>query len=326
MNEQTIARAALLAENALEIKREFKWKNAMTGRLAALLYAAQDRPADIEAIRAQYEQIKQNTSGFSPFRSTMALSISAFLSMSDDPAALLSDMLEVYELLKEDGFKTSDFLAMAAYLIAAAGPEMRITALDRTKAFYHAMKKEHRFLTGRDDYIFAAMLGLSDLDVETGVTQMERAYAALRGELRAGNGLQSLTQVMTLAGGGEAVDRVLGMREAFRARGIRLDQQYLLPVLGVLALLPIEAPAVAEEVSKMFDFLREQQGFGRWSATKQEVMMLAAALVSQEHADEVGRGELPAAPSTSLANVMLAQHAALAAAAAAAASAAAASS
>lgn len=54
------------------------------------------------------------------------------------------------------------------------------------------MKNDHRFLTGQDDYIFSAMLGLSDIDVTQGVARMERFFQTLRPEFHTGGGVQAL--------------------------------------------------------------------------------------------------------------------------------------
>ena len=71
----------------------------------------------------------------------------------DDPGWLLP--------AQERKFRASDYLVIAAYQIAAHTPyDQYATAIERTEAFYEGMRAKHRFLTGRDDYIFAAMLVL----------------------------------------------------------------------------------------------------------------------------------------------------------------------
>lgn len=70
MNEQYAARVELFAENAQRIKKAFPWHNAMVSRLAGLLYTAENKRADEDAIRASHELIKENTGMFSSFRGT----------------------------------------------------------------------------------------------------------------------------------------------------------------------------------------------------------------------------------------------------------------
>lgn len=171
----------------------------MVNRLAALLYAVEDKVADDEAIRASYELIKESTGIFSQFRGASVISIAALLSLSDEKETLLANTFAVYDLMKEAKFRASDYLVVAAYQIAANATSDRYQrTVERAKLFYDSMKAKHRFLTGQDDYIFSAMLGLSDIDVESGVDRMEQLYVTLKPEFMSGNSVQALTQVLVL--------------------------------------------------------------------------------------------------------------------------------
>jgi hypothetical protein len=51
MKNATQAKLTLFAENAQIMKQSFSWQNELTRRLAALLYAQENKPVDCEAIR-----------------------------------------------------------------------------------------------------------------------------------------------------------------------------------------------------------------------------------------------------------------------------------
>ncbi|PYY31131.1 DUF4003 family protein [Paenibacillus illinoisensis] len=328
MEQQHAARVELFVSNAQIIKKSFKWQNPMMHRLAALLYAGENKTADGEAIRQSHDLMKQNTNLFSVFRGNSAISIAAMLSLTTDQESKLADTLHVYDLMKQIKFRSSDFLAVAAYQIAAqAAPDQFQYTVERAKAFYDQMKAKHRFLTGQDDYIFAAMLALSDLDVEFGVARMEQLYRELKPEFSPGNSLQALTQVLVLGDDNpESSARVLALQEAFRKRSIRLDKTYTLSSLGVLSLLPVHQDTLVDQVQETFDWLRDQKGFGAWSITKQELLLFSSALVAVQHVENLRSGVLTTALSTSITNIIIAQQAAMASAAAASAAAAASSS
>lgn len=328
MEQQHAARVELFVSNTQIIKKSFKWQNPMMHRLAALLYAGENKTADGEAIRQSHDLMKQNTNLFSVFRGNSAISIAAMLSLTTDQESKLSDTLHVYDLMKQIKFRTSDFLAVAAYQIAAqAAPDQFQYTVERAKAFYDQMKAKHRFLTGQDDYIFAAMLALSDLDVESGVARMEQLYRELKPEFSPGNSVQALTQVLVLGDGNpESSARVLALQEAFRKRSIRLDKTYTLSSLGVLSLLPVHQDTLVDQVQETFDWLRDQKGFGAWSITKQELLLFSSALVAVQHVENLRSGVLTTTLSTSITNIIIAQQAAMASAAAASAAAAASSS
>lgn len=322
MKQSYIARLELFVTNAQQIKQEFPWQNASVNRLAALLYAVEDKMANVETIRMYHEMVKDNTRGFSPFRGISAICIAALLSLSPQPQQQLAATLAVYDLLKERKFRASDYLVIAAYQIAAHTPYDRYTAaIDRTQAFYEGMRSKHRFLTRQDDYIFAAMLGLSDIPVEQGLEQLEQLYVTLKPEFFSGNSVQALTQVLVL-GGEDLTSRVLSLREAFRARDIRLDKEYTLSSLGILSLIPYEQQQLVSDVSDTYEYLRPQKGFGGWSVNKQELLLLSAALVSYQYVDNVRNGIIESTLSTSLTNIIIAQQTAIAVAAASAAAAA----
>jgi hypothetical protein len=323
MNGQYTSRLELFADNAQRMKKAFTWHSAMINRLAALLYTADNRMLDEGAIRESYALIKENTGLFSSFRGTSAISIAALLSLSKDRQTQLTHTLAVYDMMKNAKFRASDFLVVAAYQIAAnTTPDQYLHTVERAKAFYDGMKAHHRFLTGTDDYIFAAMLGLSGIEVESGVESIEQIYTDLKPEFLSGNSVQALAQVLVLgADAPEAAARVMGLRDAFRSRGIRLDKEYTLSSLGVLSLLPCDKEAIVTDVSDTYDFLRTQKGFGSWSITKQELLLLSSALAAFKYVDDIKSGLLTSTLSTSITNIVIAQQAAIAGAAAASAAA-----
>jgi len=328
MDDTTQQRLALFAANAQIIKKEFAWQNALTKRLAALLYAQENKPVDCEAIRQCHALIKQSTGVFSSFRGDMALCVAALLSQSPEPQGLFDETLRVYDLLKSAKLRASNYLVVAAYWIAAqANPADYSNAVSRTRAFYDGMKAHHFFHTGQDDYIFAAMLGLSDLDVTTGTERIEQLYSRLKGELRDKNSVQALAQVLVLGGSDDdTANRVLALRDAFREQRIKLDKSYTLPALGILALLPVETSAVVRDIGEARVYLRAQRGFGSLSVTTQELLLFAAAIVAGEYTQSVRDGLLTATISTSVTNIIIAQQTAMIAAISASSAAAASSS
>ena len=62
--------------------------------------------------------MKQNTGIFSTFRGDMGLYIATLLSLTEDPQAVFRETLIVYDLLKAERFRASDFLIVAAFQVA----------------------------------------------------------------------------------------------------------------------------------------------------------------------------------------------------------------
>jgi len=327
-NENLQQKLALFASNTQDIKSSFRWHDEMSKRLAALLYALNGRIIDCGAIEEAHKLIKNNTGAFSVFRGNMALCVAALMSMNDNPENVFSNTLAVYEMLKKTKLYASDFLAVAAYQIAAHGnPEQYGLIVERTRAFYDGMKSKHWFLTGQDDYIFAAMLGLSDIEVSDGTEHMEQIFSRLKPEFWGSNSLQTLTQVLILGGNtAEAPDRVLVLRDALKNHNIKLDKTYTLPVLGTLALIPIDAETIVNDIDHAQLFLRSQKGFGSFSVDKQQLLIFSASIVASVYAENLKDNVLTAALATSITNIIIAQEAAMIAAICASSAAAAAAS
>ena len=328
MSTKIQKKLALFAGNTQTIKKEFPWQRALTKRLAALLYAQEGKPIDCEAIQQCHALIKQNTGTFSKFRGNMALCVAALLSLASNPQELLSKTLKVHDLLKNAKFRASDFLVVAAYEIAKqSNPADYMNVTNRTRAFYDGMKANRFFSTGQDDYIFAAMLGLSDLDVAAGTERVELLYNRLKGEFRNKNSVQALSQVLVLDGSDDVVVwRALALRDALRAQKIRLDKAHNLSSLGVLALFPVDIDTIVRDINEAQVTLRAQKGFGAMSVSSQEILLFAAALLADEYARNVKDGVLTAALSTSIVNIIIAQQVAIIAAISASSAAAAAAS
>ncbi|OWA34038.1 hypothetical protein B9G55_17040 [Saccharibacillus sp. O16] len=311
MNPIDLDRLQRLAQNMQALKKEFTWHNVSASRLAALLWAIEDRTADPAHIRSVMGRIKQATSSFSSFRGLLSVALSATLSLKDDPERLLDETLDTYEQLRALKFKSSDYLVFAAYEIAeGAEPMRRAEVIERMHLFYDGMKANHRFLTSQDDYIFASILGLSELPVEAALKRMEDFYAELKPEFRVSNSLQALTHVLTL---GQAdpltIGRLTELREAFKARRLRMDKDFTLPSLGLLALLPTDTQVIVSDIEDGFAYLRDQKGFGRWSITDQELLLLVSGIVISRSVGQIREGLTSSTISNVMASLIAAQQA-----------------
>jgi hypothetical protein len=157
--------------------------------------------------------------------------------------------------------------------------------VERTRAFYDQMKTRNRFQTGQDDYMFSALLGLSNLEPEAGAERIDQLYNNFIKEFRRKNSVHMLAQILTLCGASDDdACRVLELRDALAARKLRFNQSYVLPLLGVFAMLRADADEIADDLAEACEYLRSQKGFGIWSVTVQELYMLASAIVASEYA------------------------------------------
>ena len=340
----------LFVSNAQTIKKEFTWQNSMTKRFAALLYAQEGKQINCRAIRDCHNIIKRSVGVFSSFRGSMVLCVAAMLSLSPNPQGLFDETLAVYDLLKDAKFRASDYLVVAAFLIAKQTKNIHhANAVKRSREFYDGIKAHNYFRTGHDDYIFATMFGITDLDVSFGIDRVAWLYDRLKGEFWDKNSVQALAQVLVLGGSGEIesgvcgggdigigvgvggdsggggkdsggvsrvddLERLFVLRDAFKERKFKLDRSYTLPSLGILYLLPVDIDTLVHGVVDAMNYFKEQKGFSPLSITKQELLLYAVASVANEYIENIKDGILTATLSTSIANLIIAQQIAMIAA------------
>lgn len=310
----------LFTQNVQSLKGRIPGQSVLSKQLAALLYTNENRQADKTALRNAFEVIKQQNSFFSAFRGYSAMSLATLLALKSAPDQLLNNTMHVYELLKHAGFKRSDYLVIAAFEIADNAPRSEWeTVVRRSSEFYSGMRQHHRFGTGRHDSIYAAMVGLSDMDINQAVVQFERIYRSLKRQFRRSRPVQALSQVLLF---GEDCDqnvaRAIDLEKEFRAVKLRMNREHTLASLGLLALLPQDKNQLAREVQTAFNYLRNSRAFGRWTSSKQQVLLYASAIVTLGHARELKLNLVQANVSTTVINLIIAQQVAAVTAATAA--------
>jgi hypothetical protein len=232
------------------------------------------------------------------------------MSLKENGSEVFTNTLAVYDLMKKAKFRASDYLAVASYEIAVnSTPDMFQQVVTRAREFYSGMKARSWFNTGEDDYIFSAMLALSDINVKDGVEQIDALYQQLKPAFRAKNSVQTLAQILVISGNcSKTAERVLELREALKNQKIRLDKTYTIPSLGVLALLPVETDVIVQDIHEAQLFLRSQKGFGSFSVTMQELLLLASAIVAAGYAENMDNEVIKASLSTSVASIIIAQQ------------------
>jgi len=198
------SRIDLFLQNAEAVRKGFMWKNTHIKHLAALMFTAENRPIDIEALRSCEAMIKECTGAFSTFRGNSALTIAAMMALKPDPQALIEKAVDIYGRMKRAGFRASDYLTIASFLIAEyagsdAWAKMQVEPptgaiywagdqtidwigpiVAKTKDYFDGMRDGHALITGQDDYIMAAMLAPSGPPDGTGGKRGRRYFAEMK--------------------------------------------------------------------------------------------------------------------------------------------------
>lgn len=322
MNEILKEKCDLLVANRNAIKESFKFEYNVSCAVASLLCCAKDRKADIDKIKECKKIIKKKTSMLSNFRGNIFFTTAAVLSLSDNPEKLMDDINDVYKMLKDKGFDGSEFLGLAAIIIAQRLDQYEPERV-AGKAFkiYKSIKLKHKFLTGSDDYAFTVMLAMNEKTVEEIVEETERCYLELKKDLSSGNAVQSLSHVLAMDERSyeEKCQRVTIIYNKLRDRGYKFGKGSELVTLGVLEMIDCDIDELVDNIAETDIYLKSFSGFGM-SIGKQQRLMYASTLAAYVFIDSVKNIESDVVISNSMINVLMtAQMAAISAGAAAAA-------
>ncbi|MDO5688621.1 MAG: DUF4003 family protein [Tissierellia bacterium] len=326
MNDKIDQIMELFIFNMKEMKGKFTWQNMIMKRFAALVFASKGLELDLDLLTQNRERIKERTGGFSYFRGNTMMGMMAMMSLSDSPVSLLDDTVQVYDELKEAKFWASDYLVMTSLLIAMnTSAQERDAVIDRTHQFFEGLKPKHRFSMGQNNMIYTGLLGLCDIHVESGLRRVEDLYEYLKPAFSnvflSGGSVLALAQLLAIGDNYlRQAERSIALSDSFREHKQRMDRQFSLPMLGMLATLPVENRAVAEEVNRVFEVLRNRKGFGSWSIGKDELLILSGSLVYYGILEEAEMADVDPMHLTSMITLLFAQQTGIAVAAAAAAS------
>lgn len=287
------------------------------------------RSVDVFALEDIKKYIKTNTSWTSYFRGINQFTLCTLLYLEEDYKDFFQNTIDLYEKMKNMGFKRSTYLPLAAYTIVKEVPKDKWSdALNRMQDFYESMKRNHFWLTSTDDYVFAAVLATTDLDVSQASEQIENCYTTLnKMGFYKGNDLQTLSHILAI--GEESTEEKCNRATKIyhELTNKKMKPRYSgLATLGVLSLITPDVDKLVKEIKEVYDYLYDKSGYGSWSIDKSMRVMLASTLVADFYVEGLKKGVLEVTLSNSINAIIIAQQQAAVAATIAASSAAASSS
>ena len=282
MTEETRRRCERFAANYDAVRRHRRWEYHLLHALVAFCATERGRDIDLDELDAAAALLKENTSPFSGFRSAVRLIYAGALALESDPHAAFDRVQEAHTALKVY-FPESRSLPLAAFAMARAG---QTGGFDDTAAtareIFNAMKRDHPFLTGREDVPFAVLAACRGFAASTASGAAESAYTVLRGAFSPSQALQTASHMLAL---GEdpvaAANTLVALWRALKASGHRYGRDNELVGLAALALSPAPSAALVGEID---DWLRQRRGFGNWTLGANVRRLYAALLASLEDA------------------------------------------
>ena len=265
------------------IRDAFRWENQYIYPACAHIFLAAGRAMDRERLESCKALVKSTTGPFSNFRGNIRLPLICMLAAGDEPEARWERTQRTYDLLKET-FSGSQYLALAALLLSDAAPETETPALAaRGKGLYRRMKKEHPFLTGLEDSVFALLLAESQRTDDELMEDMETCYRLLDERFPKGDALQSASHVLALSKERpeEKVHRMIALFDGVQSAGGKYGKDRQLPILAALSLSREPVDSLVQSLLDLDGLLAQQKGYkGVMGLDRRTRMMHAAMLLS----------------------------------------------
>ena len=301
----------MLASNYQGTQSAAKLDWAQAAGLGALIYTNMNVVASEPAIRSNRALMKSKVGAFSSLRGYTGISLLCKMSLKQNPEDYLDRVMFAYDNLRY-GFYHSEFEAMAASSIADfAEPEQYAEIGRRTADILEVMKKKHPMLTGHEDVAVAALLAMSDFDVNEKLAEAEECYNTLKGDhfTFAKDSLQSVAMILAMSDRpvAEKCARFNEIRNAVNSTDIHMFAAQV-PMLAALVDTDVPAQQIAIDINDASRYLKTKRGFGSVLGMGTRMRnVLASAIVLQSYQEMRRADAMTAAVSNAAASVIAQQ-------------------
>lgn len=316
MTETLLARCELFARNLEMMKESFKWEASQLYPLCANIYTTNGITLDPKRIKTSKEIIKENTSFFSNFRSTMTtIPLATLLSIEQNPMETFKELNNVYNLLKEV-FSSSSYLTLAAYLIVKHSSQDEYESItNQTRIIFDIIKKEHFFLTSSEDCLIAVQFTLDKKPNNEIIKKSEQLFELLKPEFSNGNTVQAMSNTLSLSDkeNDALIDKTNRIITSLRGHGYRLTSGVDMAVFAALAIADVSVEQTVNDILEVNAYLLTVKGFGNL-LTESKIMdpkllpkrrlLHSANIVLNEYAKEARSNNLEYADNISSAELM----------------------
>ena len=262
-------------------------------KCSALSLTLKGVKADSNRINEAIKVVKSKTSIISNFRGNNLFNTATVISIEEDMNSAFEEINNIYLKLKKV-FSSSEYLVLASIVIFNARYRIGIDeAVKNTREIYDNMKKNHRFLTGKEDISAAAMIATTSSNIKETLNQIEEYYEALKNVgLGSKNNLQSISHILPLFKGSveENVNKVINLEKALKENKVPL-KRYSMPLLGVASIVADDANMFAKEVKEVSEIIKKEKGFGSLTLGSTIRNMIAVGIVASSYAEKLGDEE-----------------------------------
>lgn len=175
-----------LEKNVELIRRsKAKWLDKRVQYMLARAFVSSQTTFNEEKYERLDTALKKETGFFSQLGQPVRGSIVGLMMANDQASeSKAKEIADIYQAIRDGGFKSSPFTYFGAYLLLFADKQDRAAFITKGQAVYQEIKNNHPFLTGPEDGPMALSIVMQDtLKNESAtaiVNLMERYYEGLR--------------------------------------------------------------------------------------------------------------------------------------------------
>lgn len=205
--------------------------------------------------------------------------------LMDDPEQYLLKTKEIYNQMNNNSIIGSDSKLISSITISNHTIDKNFdTYIKKTDSIFKQMKENHKWLTSDNDLPFAALLAVSDIDINMLFIEIEKCYQILKNKFEK-NAAQSLSHVLVLYKGDylKKCNKVIEIFDGLKKSKHSFGTNYELSSLGMICSVDIDNEQLINEICEVDNYLKRQKCFGIFSVNKYTRRMYAALIVMSVH-------------------------------------------
>lgn len=277
----------VFAENFAVAKKAFILNSNLEAAACATAFIGNNTPTTAEAMKEAKRILDKNTSILSSVgHSNCRQVVTATLAQSRDPEHAITQIKKIHKGLDKKFFN-SDYLVLAATMLYRSCRESDYdTYIKRTREIYTLIRKDHPFITGREDITNCVIMALTDVDTEVIANNAEACFTALKKHFISRDKIQYMSCIASCFGG-DPEDKAKAIRDTydmFKSCGVRFDSEASSVIAATAMLVRAEdRKTVIKRISKLSDDLKSIRGMGPLGVGKRMRHTLACAIVLEAY-------------------------------------------
>ena len=238
MDKFLVDRIDMTIENYRLAKEYLRNDGDILNHFASLVFSHYEMAIPIDRVKEIRKSIKASTARMSPFRGDSLYILSLLIATVDREKQddLINNILEVSELLSEEGFVSSSYLVLTAYSLCRYGKNKdKQILIKNIKEMYELLREKYSNITDEEDYVLCALWAINNVDIETVDDFVENVFEHIAdSNIRSKNGVQGLANAIILNGSSGDMYRVMEFMLQLQKRKIKIGYQFL-PLIGILS-------------------------------------------------------------------------------------------